>query len=126
MAVSFATTYGNTRITAMGQQLSGGSLELQTSGDVEVATLGLGSSGGTAFASVSAKVGTYSDMTQDSSATGGVVAKGVFKTSGGTTIYTCSVTATGGGGDIEIPSTTIPAGAVVDMNDSNPITFTEP
>lgn len=126
MAVSFAETYGNTRLTALGQALSGGTLELQTSGDVEVATLTLSSAGSTAFASVSSKVGTFNTMTPDSSATGGVVAKAVFKASDTTTIYTCSVTATGGGGDITIASTTISVGATVDMSSGTPITFTEP
>lgn len=126
MAVSFTTAYGGTRLTALGQALSGGTMELQTSGGVEVATLGLGSSGSTAFASVTSKVGTYQGMTQDDDATGGVVGIAVFKNSSGTEIYRCSVTATGGGGDIEIPSLTIPAGAVVDMSDADPITFTEP
>ena len=125
MTVSFATAYGNTRLTALGQALSGGTLVLLTSGDVEVATLTLSSSGSSAFASVTGKVGTFDDMTQDDSATGGVVAKFEMKNSSGTTIYTGTVTATGGGGDITIPSTTIPAGGIVDMG-ATAITFTEP
>lgn len=125
MAVSFATAYGNTRLTALGQALSGGTLELLTSGDVEVATLTLGSTGGTAFTSVTGKVGTFDDMTQDSGAAGGVVAKFAMKNSSGTTIYTGTVTATGGGGDITIPSVTIPVGGIVDMG-TPAITFTEP
>lgn len=126
MSVQFTTTYGNTRLTALGQALSGGTLEFQTSAGVEVATCGLSSSGSTAFASVSAKTGTYADMTADEDATGGVIAIAVFKNSSGTEIYrVTSVTTVGGGGDIEIPSLTIPAGGYVDMS-GTPVTFVEP
>lgn len=126
MAISFEVAYANTRITNLGAQLSGGTLELQTSGDVEVATLTLGSAGGTAFETVVNKVGTYSNMTDDADATGGVVSKFVMKDNIGTSIYGGSVTAIGGGGDIEMISLTVDAGTTVADNVTQPITFTEP
>jgi hypothetical protein len=123
MAISFDTSYGDTRITDLGTALSGGTLELQTSGDIEVATLTLANP---VFSSVTGKVGTFGDMGADSDATGGDVAKFVMKSSSGTDIYSGTVTITGGGGDIEMPNLTVPAGSTVDMNNTSPITFTEP
>lgn len=125
MSVQFTTTYAGTRLTALGQALSGGTLEFQTSGGVEVATLGLSSSGGTAFASVSSKTGTYGDMTADEDVTGGLIAIAVFKNSSGIEIYrVTNITVIGGGGDVEIPSLAIPAGGYVDMS-GTPIEFVE-
>jgi hypothetical protein len=123
MAISFDTDYGNTRIENLGTALSGGTLELQTSGSVEVATLTLGDP---VFSSVSGKVGTFEDMGADTDAAGGDVAIFVMKDSTGTAIYSGSVTVTGGGGDIEMPNLTVSAGSTVDMNNSSAITFTEP
>lgn len=126
MAISFENAYGNTRLTELGQELSGGTLELQTSADVEVATLTLGSTGGSAFASIINKVGTYSNMTDDSDSTGGVVTKFVMKNNIGTSIYTGTVTAVGGGGDIEMDNVVVNAGVTVEDNITQPITFIEP
>lgn len=84
-----------------------GTLVLKTSGDVEVATLTFGA---TAYGAAVAGVATANAITADSSATGGTVAKAaqVGVTHGD--VILCSVTATGGGGDIEANSVVISAG----------------
>jgi len=87
-------------------QLNSGTLEIQTSGGTEVATLTFGA---TAFGDATGGTATANAITKDSSATGGTAARAQFKTSGGTAIVQCSVTATGGGGDITLSTVTIAA-----------------
>lgn len=90
-----------------------GTLEFQTSGDVEVATLTLDT---TAFGAAVAGVATAAAITPDTSATGGTVAKARLKNAAGTDKIICSVTATGGGGDIELDLVVIVAGRTVSMD----------
>jgi hypothetical protein len=87
-----------------------GTLEFQTSGDVEVATLTFSDP---AFGAASSGTATASAITQDSSATGGTIAKARAKDSTGTEVFACSVTATGGGGDITLNSVVVSAGQAV-------------
>jgi hypothetical protein len=87
-----------------------GTLEYQTSGDVEVATLTFSDP---AFGAASSGTATASAITADSSATGGTIAKARAKDSTGTEVFACSVTATGGGGDIELNSVVVSAGQQV-------------
>lgn len=82
----------------------------QTSGDVEVATLTFSS---TAFGASSSGTATANAITSDSSATGGTIAKARLKNAAGTDKIICSVTATGGGGDIELNSVVVSAGQAV-------------
>ena len=89
-----------------------GTLELQTSGDVEVATLTFSDP---AFGAAASGVATASAITSDASATGGTVAKARAKDSTGTEVFACSVTATGGGGDITLNSVIISAGQQVSI-----------
>lgn len=96
-----------------------GTLVFQTSGDVEVATLTFGNpafddSG--AAGGNSAGVATANAITDDTSATGGTIAKARWKNAAGTDKVICSVTATGGGGDIELDSVVISAGQTVGMD----------
>lgn len=97
-----------------------GTLELQTSGDAEVATLTFSDP---AFGAASAGVATASAITADASATGGTVAKARAKSSTGTEVFACSVTATGGGGDITLNSVVISAGQQVSITS---LTYTAP
>ncbi len=99
---------------------SGGTIELRTAGDVEVATLAFGSPG---FAAAVAGVITANAIVPDSSATGGVVTKAVLIDSGAVVRVNCSVTATGGGGDIQLSTTTIVAGQAVSISS---LTYTAP
>lgn len=88
-----------------------GTLVYQTSGDVEVATLTLANPAfGAADGSAIATAGT---IVADASATGGTVAKARLKNQAGTDKIICSVTATGGGGDIQLNSVVISAGQQV-------------
>lgn len=97
-----------------------GTLEFQTSGDVEVATLTFSDP---AFGSASGGTATASAITQDTSATGGTIAKARAKDSTGTEVFSCSVTATGGGGDITLNSVVVSVGQAVQMTS---LTYTAP
>ncbi len=97
-----------------------GTLVFQTSGDVEVATLTFSNP---AFGSSSSGVATASAITADASATGGTIAKARMKNQAGTDKIICSVTATGGGGDIELNSVVTSAGQQVSMTS---LTYTAP
>jgi hypothetical protein len=90
-----------------------GTLVFQTSGDVEVATLTFNN---TAFGASSSATATANAIVSDSSATGGTIAKARLKNAAGTDKIICSVTATGGGGDIELNSVVVSAGQVVSMS----------
>ena len=89
-----------------------GTLVFQTSGDVEVATLTFANP---AFGAASSGIATAGSITADASATGGTIAKARMKNAAGTDKIICSVTATGGGGDIELSSVVITAGQTVSM-----------
>lgn len=90
-----------------------GTLVFQTSGDVEVATLTFSTP---AFGASSSGTATAGAITADSSATGGTIAKARLKNAAGTDKIICSVTATGGGGDIELSSVIISPGQTVSMS----------
>lgn len=89
-----------------------GTLVLQTSTNDEVATLTFANPAFGAAANGTATAGTIVD---DASATGGTVAKARLKNAAGTDKIICSVTATGGGGDIELDDVTILAGQNVSI-----------
>ena len=97
-----------------------GTLVFQTSGDVEVATLTLANP---AFGASSSAVATAGSITADSSATGGTIAKARLKNQAGTDKIICSVTATGGGGGIELNSVVVSAGQSVSITS---LTYTGP
>jgi hypothetical protein len=90
-----------------------GTLVFQTSGDVEVATLTFAS---TAFGGASSGTATAAAIVSDTNATGGTIAKARFKNNAGTDKVICSVTGTGGGGDIELSSVVISAGQTVSLS----------
>src|SRR3990167_3326321 len=79
-----------------------GLLVMQTSGDVEVATLTFANPAFGAAAS--------------GTATGGTIAKARFKNAASTDKVICSVTGTGGGGDIELSSVVVSAGQTVSLS----------
>ena len=98
-----------------------GTLVFQTSGDVEVATLTFANPAfGAADGSAIATAGT---IVSDTSATGGTIAKARMKNAAGTDKIICSVTATGGGGDIELSSVVVSAGQTVSLSG---LTYTAP
>jgi hypothetical protein len=97
-----------------------GTLVFQTSGDVEVATLTFGNP---AFGAAANGVATANAITADASATGGTIAKARLKNAAGTDKIICSVTATGGGGDITLNSVVTSAGQQVSVTS---LTYTAP
>ncbi len=90
-----------------------GVLEFQTAGGVEVATLTFSDP---AFGNASSGVAAANAITPDTNAAGGTIAKAVIKDSNGTEVLACSVTATGGGGDITLSSVVISAGQTVSLS----------
>lgn len=124
MSVTHATTIrtaiADLVVDSIDAGAGAGTLEFQTSGNVEVATLTFSDP---AFGAAVAGVATADTITDDTSATGGTIAKAVLKDSNGTTKVTCSVTATSGGGDIELSSVVISAGQTVGLDS---LTYTAP
>jgi hypothetical protein len=87
-----------------------GTLEFQTAGSVEVATLTLANP---AFAAAAGGSTAANAIASDTSATGGTTTKAVFKSGSATATILCSVTTSGGGGDIELSAVGISAGQTV-------------
>lgn len=115
MAVTHPTAVRDTIANLVVDNLDAATATLQfdTSGDVEVATL---TCSVPAFGVSSSGTATASAITADSSATGGTIAKFILKNSVGTAIVQGSVTATGGGGDIELNSVVVSAGQEVSVS----------
>lgn len=97
-----------------------GTLVYNTSGDVEVATLTFSA---TAYGAAAAGVATANAITSDTSATGGTIAKAVQTGVTNGAVINCSVTATGGGGDIELSAVVVSAGQTVSTTS---LTYTAP
>lgn len=97
-----------------------GKLVMQTSGGSSVATLTFSN---TAFGSASSGVATAASITSDTNAVGGTIAKAELRNAAGTAKVLCSVTATGGGGDIQLSSVVVSAGQTVSMTS---LTYTAP
>jgi len=90
-----------------------GDLVIMTSGDVEVATLACSNP---AFGAASSGTATASAISDDTSATGGTAAKFKFQNRDNSEVFRGSVTATGGGGDIELDNVTVGAGVTVSIS----------
>ena len=97
-----------------------GDLVFMTSGDVEVATLALSNP---AFGNAASGVATANAISSDTNATGGTTALYKMQNRDNTEIFRGSVTATGGGGDIELSSVVIGASDTVSMSS---FTYTAP
>lgn len=100
-----------------------GRLIYNTSGDVEVATLNFANP---AFAAAGTPVAGRADanaIASDTNATGGVVAKCSLEDRNNLQALEGSVTATGGGGDIELTNVTIGAG---DTLSTSSLTYAAP
>jgi hypothetical protein len=89
-----------------------GTIEFRTGGGTEVATLTFDDP---AFGAASAGVATAGTITDDTNATGGTIAIAVMLDSDSNEIFRCSVTATGGGGDIELTSVVVAGGGTVSL-----------
>lgn len=119
MAVTHSTAAQNAATNAVVDLLDAGSgdangdLVFRTSGDTEVATLALSNP---AYGAASSGVATADTISDDADATGGTIAKATQNDRDNTIVVTCSVTATGGGGDIELSSVAIGAGDTVSVS----------
>lgn len=113
MAITLETNARNAASNGVVDLLDGGTIEFQTAGNAEVATLTLGTP---AFGAASVGVATANAITSDTDATGGTITKAVFKTSAAADVFTATVTITGEGGDIELSSVIIGAGDTVSMS----------
>jgi hypothetical protein len=91
-------------------QLDGGTLEFQTSGAGEVATLTFGTP---AFGAATGGTATANAITSDTDASGGTIAQAVLRSSGATVIVACDVGTTGS--DINLSSVAIGAGDTVEI-----------
>lgn len=120
MATTHPTSVRNAIADAVVDLLDAGSgagnIVMQTSGDVEVATLPLSDP---AYGDAAAAVAAANSITSDTDATGGTIAKFVAEDSDGNDAILGSVTATGGGGDIELSSVVIGAGDTVSLSSLN-------
>ena len=115
MSLTHETTVRNGLADYVVDQLNGGNLLFMTTGETtEVATLALAA---TAFGAAAAGTATAGTITDDSSATGGTIATFKMETSGNARIFGGSVTATSGGGDIELSSLVIAATDNVSMTE---------
>jgi hypothetical protein len=110
MATTLEAIARNAACDAIAALHNGGTLEFQTAGSVEVATIGFSA---TAFGAATGGVATANTLTADTDATGGTTTKYVTKTSGAATILTGTVGTSGA--DIIIDNTVVSAGVTVDL-----------
>lgn len=89
-----------------------GSLVIMTSGDVEVATLTFSDP---AFGAATGGTATANAISDDTNATGGTAALFKVQDSNTNEVFRGTVTATGGGGDIELSSVSIGVGDTVSI-----------
>lgn len=89
-----------------------GYLELQTTSTVAVATLRFAS---TAFSSAVAGAATANTITADAAAVGGTMAQASFMSSTPSRVMTCTVSSSGGAGDIKFNSVIVGAGQQVSI-----------
>lgn len=108
--MELATEARNAAADAVCDLLDNGDIRFENSSNNEVATCNFGS---TAFGAASGGTATANTITDDSSATGGTIDHASIRKSDTTEIIAATVTATGGGGDIELTSLTIGAGDTV-------------
>lgn len=97
-----------------------GKVVMQTAGGGTVATLPLSDP---AFGNSAAGVATANPITSDTNAAGGTIAKAELQNNASVAKVLCSVTATGGGGDIQLGSVVVSAGQQVSLSS---LTYTAP
>lgn len=91
-----------------------GKIVMQTAGAVTVATLTLSA---TSFGATNGSgVATANAISSDTNAVGGTIAKAELQSNASVAKILCSVTATGGGGDIQLSSVVVSAGQTVSMS----------
>jgi hypothetical protein len=107
--------------TAMGQCTSLAILSLQAAASTQIVAPTFDS---TAFGAASSGIATANAITDGVASTAGTVTIGQILSSTGTLeVLSCSVTSTGGGGDIELSSNVISSGQTVSITS---LTYTAP
>ena len=110
MPVTYSTGAKNLRMTATRDACADGTLEILTSADAVLASIGLSTAGGTV-------TGGVWTLTFDGSATAtaaGTAAKARIKNASGTVVVSdLTVSATGGSGDVKLDNTSIASGQTV-------------
>jgi hypothetical protein len=117
---TLATAGRNAACNAVVDLLDGGTIYFQTAATNEVATCTFGTP---AFGDATTGVATANTISDDSDAVGGVVGSVLVRTSGAATIFTCTATVSGGGGDFIMTSLTVGAGDTVSVTS---LTVTQP
>lgn len=122
MAITHDTATRNAIADTVAGRLNGGTLEFLTSSDVVLAVLALSA---TAAPAASGGVATFSIISPDTSADAtGTAAKARLKSSGGTVVIDgATVSASVGGGDIIVSTTSFVAGAQISVSS---LTYTAP
>ena len=118
MAITLTNLARNAAADAVCATLNGGTIEFQTAGGAEVATVTFGTP---AFGAAVAGVATANAITADPSVTGGTTTQFVARTSGGDPVFSGTVGLTGA--DINITSTTL---AATERLEVDSFTYTQP
>lgn len=128
MALTLSTAAKNARLDALvdridlGTGTATGILEIRTSGGTTL--LGTLTFANPAFPSASSGTVSANTITQDSSADAtGTAALFIVKDRDGTEVFRGTITATGGGGDMELNTTSIVSGGPIQVSS---FTLTEP
>lgn len=113
MPLTYSTGAKNARMTAVRDLCADGSLEILTSADAVLASIGLSTAGGTV-------TGGVWTLTFDGAATAtaaGTAAKARIKNASGTVVVSdLTVSATGGSGDVKLDNTSIASGQSVSVS----------
>ncbi len=118
MALTHVTAIRNTLADAVvdaidvGATDAQGDLEIMTSGDVEVSTH---TCTNPAFGAAAAGTATASAIADDTTAAGGTAALFKFQDRNNAEVFRGTVTATSGGGDIELDNVTVGVGVTVSI-----------
>jgi len=124
MAITLSNPARNAAANAVVDALDAGAgaatIEYQTAANAVVATLTMSDP---AFGGADAGVATANEVADDTAATGGVVAKAVFKDGDGAEVFRLTVSSAGGGGDVIVDNTTIGSGTTVKLTS---LTYTQP
>lgn len=113
MAVTLDNASKSAEADATCARCNGGTIDIRTAsggGGTLLATLTFGNP---AFGAASNGVATANAITAGTAAASGTAAFARLKTSGGATVLDCTVSASGGGGDMIIDSTTVTSGTQV-------------
>ena len=97
----------------LGSGLSAGYLEITTSGNSVLVTCSFST---TAFGSASSGTATANAISNGTASAAGTAAKAKVKDKDGNVIFEGTVTATGGGGNVELATTSITVGMVVSVS----------